>query len=121
MRYFTPKDFAVYKNKQGTVESVGVPVQSFMLQNNLPIQSGGGRLFQSGGNLQNLAVPAGLYVLKSYIDTKTDVNEEYSVLSEDIYDKLLKYVKKPGKKKKKTRKLKRKRRKNKTRRFFYKM
>ena len=121
MRYFTPKDFAIYKNKQGNIESVGVPVDSFCAKNNLPIQSGGGRLFQSGGNLQNLAVPAGLYVLRSYFATKTYVNEEYSVLSEDIYDKLLKYVKKPGKKKKKTRKLKRKRRKNKTRRFFYKI
>ena len=111
-------DMCIYK-KDGQIKALGWNINSKLLQNDFPLaahhQTGGG----TASTIQNLAVPAGLIILKKMIDSNTkpslkDIIEEPKVIGEDLYEKLLSLA---GKKKRvshDTRK-NRSKRKNKTR------
>ena len=79
---------------------------------------------QNGGGIESLAVPAGLFLLQQSISSKTNaldiIKKEPEVISEGLYDKLLKLMepkqKKKQKQKRKTRGKGKKRSKRKTRR-----
>ncbi len=113
-------DDMIFNKKDGKVTAVGWDINSELLQNDFPLsahaQSGGG----GESALQNLAVPAGLILLKNMIDSNTknplrDLLEEPKVISEGLFDKLLNLAARKKRNSHDTRKV-RKKRKNKTRR-----
>ena len=113
-------DDMIFNKKDGKVTAVGWDINSELLQNDFPLsahaQSGGG----NGSALQNLAVPAGLILLKNMIDSNTknpirDLLEEPKIIGEDLFDKLLNLAARKKRISHDTRKV-RKKRKNKTRR-----
>lgn len=113
-------DDMIFNKKDGKVTAVGWDINSELLQNDFPLsahaQSGGG----DGSALQNLAVPAGLILLKNMIDSNTknpirDLLEEPKIIGEDLFDKLLNLAARKKRSSHDTRKV-RKKRKNKTRR-----
>ena len=113
-------DDMIFNKKNGKVTAVGWDINSELLQNDFPLcahaQSGGG----DGNALQNLAVPAGLILLKNMIDSNTknpirDLLEEPKVIGEGLFDKLLNLAARKKRSSHDTRKV-RKKRKNKTRR-----
>ena len=79
---------------------------------------------QKGGGIESLAVPAGLFLLQQSISSKTNaldiIKKEPEVISEGLYDKLLKLMepkqKRKQKQKRNTRGKGKKRSKRKTRR-----
>jgi len=79
----------IFNKVGGKVTALGWNVNSELLQGGLPIAAQVG-----GGAIQNLAVPAGLIILKNMIDSNTksplnDLLEEPAVIGENLYDKLL--------------------------------
>jgi hypothetical protein len=114
-------DDMIFNKKDGKVTAVGWDINSELLQNDFPLsvyaQSGGGA---EGAALQNLAVPAGLILLKNMIDSKTktpirNLLEEPKVIGEGLFDKLLNLAARKKRSSHDTRK-NRKKRKNRTRR-----
>ena len=113
-------DDMIFNKKDGKVTAVGWDINSELLQNDFPLsvhaQSGGG----DGNVLQNLAVPAGLILLKNMIDSKAktpirDLLEEPKVIGEGLFEKLLNLAARKKRSSHDTRKV-RKKRKNRTRR-----
>ena len=111
----------IFNKKDGNVTALGWNIQSDLLQNDFPLsahmQSGGG---VESNVLQNLAIPAGLIILKNMIDTNTkspikDLIEEPAVIGDGLFDKLLSLAARKKRSSHDTRKHKKKR-KNKTRR-----
>ncbi len=83
----------IFNKENGKVTALGWNINSELLQNDFPLaaqsQVGGGT-----GTVQDLAVPAGLIILKKMIDSNTkvplnDLLEEPKTIGEDLYDKLL--------------------------------
>ena len=117
-------DFCVYKSGS-EVKALGWNINSSLLRNDTPIASyntqtgGDSRYSKGGGMIDNLAIPAGLILLRNAIESNTnmkDIINEPQIIGEGLYDRLLELS---GEKRKvhKTRsnKGKRKTRKNKTR------
>lgn len=75
----TQDDMCVYK-ENGVVKALGWDIHSNLLKNDVPIST----YYQSGGGIEssvkNLAVPAGLVILKNAIDSKTN-----STSTKDIF------------------------------------
>ena len=67
----TQDDMCIYK-ENGVVKALGWDIHSNLLKNDVPIST----YYQSGGGIENsiknLAVPAGLVILKNTIDSKTN-------------------------------------------------
>lgn len=119
MNIFSSEDM-IFNKKNGQVTAGGWNINSELLQNDFPLsansQSGGGK---GGGSLENLAVPAGLIILKNMIDSNTknpikDLLEEPKVIGDGLFDKLLSLAARKKRSSHDTRKV-RKKRKNKTR------
>ena len=119
MNVFTSQDM-LFNKENGRITAGGWDVHSELLQNDFPLSAnmeGGGS--KKGGGLENLAVPAGLIILKNMIDSNTkkpikDLIEEPKVIGESLFDKLLNLAARKKRSSHDTRKL-RKKRKNKTR------
>ena len=120
MNIFSSEDM-IFNKKNGQVTAGGWNINSELLQNDFPLsasaQSGGGK---GGGSLENLAVPAGLIILKNMIDSNTknpikDLLEEPKVIGDGLFDKLLSLAARKKRSSHDTRKVRTKR-KNKTRR-----
>jgi len=101
----------VFNNSGGKIQSAGFTVDSILLQKGEPalitrnfgLQSGGGNVADL---FKDLAVPAGLvsFNRKQYSDNaQTRVQNDDKVVSDDVYEKLLKMVEVGGKKPRKTR------------------
>ena len=112
-------DDMIFNKKDGNITAMGWNINSELLQNDFPLAAN----FQSGGGqgevLQNLAVPAGLILLKNMIDSNTkkpirDLLEEPKVIGDGLFDKLLSLAGRKKRSSHDTRKV-RKKRKNKTR------
>jgi len=106
----------IFNKKDGIITALGWSVNSDLLQNDFPIAANSQI---GGGAVQNLAVPAGLIILKNMIDSNTkspinDLLEEPRVIGEGLYDKLLNLAGRKKRSSHDTRKTKSKR-KNKTR------
>ena len=109
-------DFVFYRDEENNICSGGYIINNMLKNLDMPIVYGNKDPLQSGGGLSgmlsNLAVPAGLVLMQQYAaDEKFSSPSDNTVVTEDLYSKLLKLVKVN---KSKTRKNKRKR-KNKTR------
>ena len=113
-------DDMIFNKKDGNITAMGWNINSELLQNDFPLAAN----FQSGGGqgevLQNLAVPAGLILLKNMIDSNTkkpirDLLEEPKVIGDGLFDKLLSLAGRKKRSSHDTRKI-RKKRKNRTRR-----
>ena len=114
-------DFCVYKSGN-EVKALGWNINSPLLKNDIPIasyniQSGGKSNNKGGAIIENLAIPAGLILLRNAIESNTNLNDIMGVpevIGEDLYSKLLNLA---GKKKvshhtrKRTKKVKNKTRK----------
>jgi len=93
----TENDFCVYKSGKN-VKALGWNINSEMLKNDIPIasyniQAGGNKSKEGGALIENLAIPAGLILLKNAIESNIGINNmvgESKVIEEDLYDKLLK-------------------------------
>jgi hypothetical protein len=101
----------VFNNSGGKIQSAGFTVDSILLQKGEPalitrnfgLQSGGGNVADL---FKDLAVPAGLvsFNRKQYSDNaQSRVQNDDKVVSDDVYEKLLKMVEVGGKKPRKTR------------------
>jgi hypothetical protein len=105
----------IFNKADGKVTAVGWNVNSELLQNDFPLSA---NVQVGGGVIQNLAVPAGLIILKNMIDSNTksplnDLLEEPAVIGENLYDTLLSLA---GRKKRSSNTRRKKiKRKNKTR------
>ena len=105
----------VYYQKGGKVLSLGYEVDSPLLNKNLPALD---------SSCKNLAVPAGLFLLKRTVKPKSmasfkieEVEDNPEVMSEDMYDSLLNLMNPKHSKTKKSKKpMKLKLKKQKTRR-----
>ena len=112
----------IYHKQNGQVMSAGYAINSKLLEGGIPALAN--YKIQKGGSLESLAVPAGLFLLQQSISSKTNaldiIKKEPEVISEGLYDKLLKLMepkqKKKQKQKRKTRGKGKKRSKRKTRR-----
>jgi hypothetical protein len=110
----------IYHKQGGQVMSAGYSINNKLLEGGIPalVQYKN----QSGGGIESLAVPAGLFLLQQSISSKTNaldiIKKEPEVISEGVYDKLLKLMdpKQKKKQKRKTRGKSKKRSKRKTRR-----
>ena len=112
----------IYHKQGGQVMSAGYSINNKLLEGGIPalVQYKN----QNGGGIESLAVPAGLFLLQQSISSKTNaldiIKKEPEVISEGLYDKLLKLMepkqKKKQKQKRKTRGKGKKRSKRKTRR-----
>lgn len=107
-----PENF-VYYQKGGKVLSLGYEVDSPLLNKNLPALD---------SSCKNLAVPAGLFLLKRTVKPSStasfkieEVEDNAEVMSEDMYDSLLNLMN-PKHSKTKTKKPKLKKRKTRRRR-----
>ena len=113
----------IYK-QDDKVKSLGWNINSELLQNDLPIaayhqQQGGGA--GTAAALQDLAIPAGLIILKNMVDSNTkfplnELLEEPKIMGEDLYSKLLGLAGRKNRLSHDTRK-KRDKRKNRTRKI----
>ena len=114
--HMNPENF-VYYQKGGKVLSMGYEIDSRLLNDNLPAVD---------GNLNGLAVPCGLFLLKHSIDSNTKPKKEFEIIRDDdaviddnLYDSLLDLMnpkseqKKTRSKKSKTRRRHKKAKKNK--------
>ena len=88
-------DLCVYREGK-YVKACGWNINSRLLCNDIPLaayQSGGGKKKGGGeSTLQNLAIPAGLILLRNSIDSHTsfkNIIEEPKIIGEDLYTKLL--------------------------------
>ena len=111
--YLTPEDLTIFKNTSGDVASaLGFPINSCLLQQNMPLMFGGGSSGSSGKKTKNkihdyisnkeeemsdkhLAVPAGLLCMQITMTADDmpeqdieDIKEE-SVVADDLYEQLL--------------------------------
>ena len=87
-------DFCVYK-ENGNVKALGWDINSNMLCNDFPLaaccQSNNGK-GDDMNKLENLAIPAGLILLKNSIDSNThikDLIDEPQTIGQDLYARLL--------------------------------
>ena len=112
----------IYHKQGGRVMSAGYSINNKLLEGGIPalVQYKN----QKGGGIESLAVPAGLFLLQQSISSKTNaldiIEKEPEVISEGLYDKLLKLMepkqKRKQKQKRNTRGKGKKRSKRKTRR-----
>jgi hypothetical protein len=112
----------IYHKQGGRVMSAGYSINNKLLEGGIPalVQYKN----QKGGGIESLAVPAGLFLLQQSISSKTNaldiIKKEPEVISEGLYDKLLKLMepkqKRKQKHKRKTRGKGKRRSKRKTRR-----
>ena len=112
------KDMIMERSKDGTIRIGGYVIKSKLLQQggaaikNLNVKNG-------GGNLERMAVPAGLFLIHqtAKADNELNIGEQVGVLSDSIYDKLLGLmgVSKPRSKTKKANKRKKGKKMRKTR------
>jgi hypothetical protein len=112
----------IYHKQGGQVMSAGYSINNKLLEGGIPalVQYKN----QNGGGIESLAVPAGLFLLQQSISSKTNaldiIKKEPEVISEGLYDKLLKLMepkqKRKQKHKRKTRGKGKKQSKRKTRR-----
>ena len=115
-------DNFIYHKDGGKVIAAGYSIDSKLLEGGIPAIAN--YKIQKGGSIETLAVPAGLFLLQQSISSKTNaldiIKKEPEVISEGLYDKLLKLMepkqKKKQKQKRKTRGKGKKRSKRKTRR-----
>tara|TARA_R110002074_G_scaffold166880_5_gene327730 strand:+ start:492 stop:851 length:360 start_codon:yes stop_codon:yes gene_type:complete len=113
----------IYHKIGGKVMSAGYSINSKLLEGGIPALAN--YKIQTGGSIESLAVPAGLFLLQQSITTKTNalekIGKEPEVIGEGLYDKLLELMEPRGAKKKnpkrKTRRKKKKKTKRKTRRL----
>ena len=110
----------IYHKQGGQVMSAGYSINNKLLEGGIPalVQYKN----QNGGGIESLAVPAGLFLLQQSISSKTNaldiIKKEPEVISEGLYDKLLKLIepKQRKRQKRKTRGKGKRRSKRKTRR-----
>tara|TARA_B100000989_G_scaffold296013_1_gene278321 strand:+ start:961 stop:1314 length:354 start_codon:yes stop_codon:yes gene_type:complete len=84
------KDMVMERDKNGRIRIGGYVIKSKLLQGggaaikNLNVKNG-------GGDLERMAVPAGLFLIHQTAkpDNELNIQEEVGVLSDSIYDKLL--------------------------------
>ena len=91
-------DFCVYKSGN-EVKALGWNINSLLLRNDKPIasynmQTGGADSKSSvgGGLIDNLAIPAGLILLRNAIESNTNITDainEPQIIGQDLYDRLL--------------------------------
>jgi hypothetical protein len=91
-------DFCVYKSGN-QVKALGWNINSSLLRNDTPIasynmQTGGAdsKFSKGGGLIENLAVPAGLILLRNVIESNTNITDtinEPQIIGQDLYDRLL--------------------------------
>ena len=90
-------DFCVYKSGN-QVKALGWNINSSLLRNDTPIASyniqKGGRTKtnKGGGVIENLAVPAGLTLLRNAIEPNaniTDTINKSQIIGQDLFDRLL--------------------------------
>ena len=90
-------DFCVYKSGS-EVKALGWNINSSLLRNDTPIASyntqtgGDSRYSKGGGMINNLAIPAGLILLRNAIESNTnmkDIINEPQIIGEGLYDRLL--------------------------------
>ena len=90
-------DFCVYK-ENGNVKALGWDINSNMLCNDFPLAACYQPNIDKDDNtnkLENLAIPAGLILLKNSIDSNThikDLIDEPKIIGQDLYTKLLELV-----------------------------
>ena len=103
-------DFVLNKNKDGAIESIGMPFENLFRDNNLPAMIGGG--IGSHNKFGNIGIPVGLYMMNRQI--KSEDRKIHSrtldggVIKDDIYNRLLNMAEQREKKRGKTRKNKKK-------------
>ena len=113
------ENFVYYKGSNGKIMAGGYEIKSELLQGGAPaiksIKSQKG-----GGNIQTLAVPAGLFLLQQSFDSNANtlpILEKYpQIIEESLYSRLLDLVKPEKASKRKSRKLRKRKKKRKTRR-----
>jgi len=119
------EDMIFQRDKNNNITSGGYKINSIFKKLDIPAihgsvfsQKGGGKN-QKGGNLQNLAVPMGLFFLQQGLPTEICSNtKKGKEIAEDLYSKLLTLAQ--DKKERKfnySRKRRRRKMKNKTRKY----
>jgi hypothetical protein len=90
-------DFIFNVDKDGNIKSSGYLVNSFLLNSGLPVMMTLNNENQFGGrnissSFENLAVPAGLFYINLPKKQFEDIHYTHDPISDELYDKLLKYA-----------------------------